>query len=301
MFINKEGNVRSGWLIAGVTAAALAIIIVLSIVLNFGALILSAIFSGSGNPAIISRIFSILDYCALVIQEGVMILVPVIVWRYILKRPLTSMGLGGIKNHSRDFFIGLLFGIVSISAVFAALVITGNAVVVSWAPNFSWGTVTQLLVYISVGFAEEIYGRGFIMSALRQTKNIYVTVLVSAGIFALLHSFNSGLGWLPYLNLFLVGILFAYMYLRSGNIWLGIGYHITWNYFQGSVFGFLVSGAGNTGIIQTFIPKANIFNGGSFGPEGGLIVTFMILLGFIFVRYYYRDKEFNFFKQVNTY
>ncbi len=75
---------------------------------------------------------------------------------------------------------------------------------------------------------------------------------------------------------------------------MSIGYHITWNYFQGNVFGFKVSGINTRGIWSTVYDKNTIFNGGEFGPEGGIFVTAIILLGFFFVRWYYRDKHFDF-------
>jgi membrane protease YdiL (CAAX protease family) len=145
-----------------------------------------------------------------------------------------------------------------------------------------------------VGIAEEVLGRGYMMSVLRQTKSMPIIVSVSGAIFSLIHMGNSGFDMIPFINIVLVGMLFAYMYLKSGNIWMPIGYHITWNYFQGNVYGFLVSGLETQGIITTELSKYNIINGGDFGPEGGLVVTATILMGFIFVKGYYQKKSFNF-------
>lgn len=57
-----------------------------------------------------------------------------------------------------------------------------------------------------------------------------------------------------------------------------IGYHITWNYFQGSVFGLPVSGNDLNGLYTSKLLSENIFNGGGFGPEGGLLVTFVMVI-----------------------
>ena len=73
-----------------------------------------------------------------------------------------------------------------------------------------------------------------------------------------------------------------------------IGYHITWNYFQGNVFGFKVSGTEVEGMLSTTYSQDNIWNGGAFGPEGGLFVTAIILIGFIVVKLYYKNKKFDF-------
>jgi len=80
------------------------------------------------------------------------------------------------------------------------------------------------------------------------------------------------------------------MFLKSNNLWLPIGYHITWNYFQGNVFGFQVSGLSTESLYKLNTPVNNIITGGKFGPEGGLIVTFIILIGFIYIWQLYKPQ-----------
>ena len=299
MFKNKEGKVRSGWKIALVMAVCLAITTIFSLVIagptTFiliakGDLDVSTMVYTERGQQIMNQINTVMMF----IQEIVFILTPVIAWKFIMKRNLSDMGLTPVKKHSKELMIGLLLGIVSITVVFVALLMTGNTMVNSWNPHFSISQLIYLVIFIFVGFAEEIFSRGFIMSVLRQTKNIAVIYIVSSILFALLHSGNSGIGIVPYINLTLVGVLFAYMFVRSGNLWMCIGYHITWNYFQGYVYGFKVSGTDSVGIITTSIGQENIFNGGAFGPEGGLFVTAVILLGFLFTKYYYRNSQYNF-------
>lgn len=299
MFKNKEGKIRSGWNIAFMMGASLSIITIISSVIM---LMVTAILIARGDydyqlltysqlgEQIINLAYTALSF----VQEIVLIAVPIIAWKLIMKRPLSNMGLTPLKSHHKELTVGLLFGIVSISIVFLALIVTGNAQVISWKPHFSYKQLVYLFLYIFVGFAEEILGRGYIMSVLRQTRNIPVIVIVSSIIFSLLHSLNPGIGILPYINLILVGVLFAYMYLKSGNLWMCIGYHITWNYFQGYVYGFKVSGTETDGIITTEFSSSNLLNGGAFGPEGGLFVTIVILLGFLYVHYYYRNSNFDF-------
>jgi len=299
MFKNREGKVRSGWKIAAMLGSAIGMTILFSIIVRIAA---SVILMTNGDLNIQTmeytehgnQILANVNLIMMFFQDIVMILTAIIAWKFIMKRPLSNMGLTSIKTQRKEFIVGLLFGIVSISVVFIVLVLSGNAEVESLTPHFSVYQLIYLLLFILVGFAEEIVGRGFIMSALRQTRNIPVVIIVSAIIFALMHSFNSGIGIIPYLNLTLVGILWSYIYIKSGNIWMGIGYHITWNYFQGNVFGFKVSGTETVGLISTQYEKNNIFNGGAFGPEGGLFVTAVILLGFLFVRTYYKNIDYNF-------
>ncbi|SCP97801.1 CPBP family intramembrane glutamic endopeptidase [Anaerobium acetethylicum] len=298
MFKNYEGKVRSGWKILGVTAVFFALTVVCSFI---GGLILAGVTVARGfNPITYLttedglKLMGTFEKILMFAQELIMIFTPLIAWRFIMKRPLSNMGLGSIKKHGKDLTAGLLFGAVSMSIVFAVIVMTGSGVVASWTPQVSTDTFVYLLLFILVGFAEEIYGRGFIMSALRQTRNVPVVVIVSSIIFSLLHSMNPGINFVSYFNIFLVGLLFAYMYLKSGNIWMCIGYHITWNYFQGNVFGFPVSGTNTQGLISTTYPKENAINGGVFGPEGGLVVTAILIFSFLVVKRFYKNAEFDF-------
>jgi len=303
MFKNREGKVRSGWKIAAVLAIFLSSITVISIII--GAISSSILLvtgdlkteAGSMVPIFTEHgqnVMTAINRVMMFVQEILTILIAILAWKISTKRKLSDMGFTPIKSNFKDLIAGLLFGAGSLTFVFAALVLSGQAEVTSWAPSFSVSQIIALFMFILVGFAEELLCRGYIISVLRQTKSILAIYIISGVIFALMHSANSGIGLLPYMNLILIGMLWAYSYMKSGNIWLPIGYHITWNYFQGDVFGFKVSGTTEKGILTTSYPKNNIFNGGDFGPEGGLFVTLVIVLGFLAIRYYYRNKQFDF-------
>jgi membrane protease YdiL (CAAX protease family) len=88
------------------------------------------------------------------------------------------------------------------------------------------------------------------------------------------------------LNIFLVGLLFAYMFYKSGSLWMPVGYHITWNFFQGNIFGFPVSGTEPSGIYTIINTKDNLITGGGFGPEGGILATAVIIICALFVFIY---------------
>jgi membrane protease YdiL (CAAX protease family) len=98
-----------------------------------------------------------------------------------------------------------------------------------------------------------------------------------------LHYGNSGINLLGLLNLFLFGVFAALYFLRRGSIWGISAIHSMWNFAQGNVFGCAVSGnSGMDSIFSTTSQSANtIFNGGAFGPEGGLGVTIILSIGII--------------------
>ncbi len=115
----------------------------------------------------------------MIVQEAITILIPILAWKIFIKRKLSDMGLTSIRTNYKELIVGLLFGAVSIAVVFAAILLSGHAEVASWTPHFSVTQILYLLIFTSVGFAEEILGRGYIMSVLRQTKSVPAILIIS--------------------------------------------------------------------------------------------------------------------------
>jgi len=204
-------------------------------------------------------------------------------WRIFDKKPIRDLGFTNPLVHKKDFFIGLAFGAISISTVFIILKLTGQIEVSNglFNPDLSIVLFSDLLLFIMVGISEELFSRGYCMTVLKQTGSPAAMVIISACIFSVIHSLNPNITIVGFINIFLVGVLFAFMFLKRGNLWLPIGYHITWNYFQGSVFGFQVSGLDIHGMYHVKLNSQNIINGGLFGPEGGIVTTFVLILSII--------------------
>ena len=203
------------------------------------------------------------------------------------------MGITSIRNSYKELGVGLALGAGTITIVAVVLLLIGSVKLVNpiTSPKFTSDLIVGIFAFIAVGFGEEIFGRGYCMSVLKQTRNKWVVLIVSSIIFAAMHLGNAAIGVLPLINLFLVGIAFGYMFMKSSNIWMPIGFHITWNYFQGYIWGFQVSGNEVDGMYQIKTVKDSILNGGAFGAEGGLAVTAVILLTIWFVSIYYKDKS----------
>lgn len=205
--------------------------------------------------------------------------------RFLDKKKLADIGAGSLPRHRREFACGLALGAVSIAAVFAVLLASGSITLENSLaePRFSWNLLTGMILFIFVGFTEELYSRAYSISALSETWNRWAAAIVTSLIFSLLHVGNANVSLVGLVNVGLVGFLFAYMFVRTGSLWMPAGYHITWNYFQGYIFGFPVSGREVEGAYTVAASHNDFLTGGAFGPEGGILTTVVILAGFLMV------------------
>jgi hypothetical protein len=68
------------------------------------------------------------------------------------------------------------------------------------------------------------------------------------------------------------GLLLAAAYMVTRRLWLGIGFHIAWNYTQSAIFSGIVSGSDSApGLIRASIDGPAALTGGSFGLEASLV------------------------------
>lgn len=280
LFLNKNNQIRSGWKILSVFGTF--------IVTTFLAQLVIILQSGQ-----FFKISSSVLFVCNIAQCLAMIFSVFLFWKVYDKKPIKEIGLINIKKGSGDLIKGLLLGALSLMTVFILLLCSGNIVLANplSKPNFNISLITGLILFIFVGIDEEMFARGYCMTVLKQTGNKLAVVFIPAVIFSLMHSFNPGMSILSYINLFLFGLCTAYMFIRSGNLWLSIGYHIAWNYFEGNICGFLVSGTTASGLYSVKVPVNNIVNGGKFGPEGGLAVTFILILNFLYLSKFYRPSD----------
>ena len=111
-----------------------------------------------------------------------------------------------------------------------------------------------------------------------------LAALLSSAIFGVLHAANPNASAISTFNIVLAGLFLGLGLLLTGELAIPIGLHITWNFFQGNVFGFAVSGldAGTTFIAVEQGGNA-LLTGGAFGPEAGLIGIAAILLGSLLI------------------
>ena len=139
--------------------------------------------------------------------------------------------------------------------------------------------LTAAAMFLGVAFNEEMMARGFPFQRLVEGAGPWVGQLVFAGLFALMHWGNPGMhgaikAWAT-LNIALAALLLGFCYLRTQSLALPIGVHLGWNWAQGSLLGFGVSGTTSAPGAWTpvFHGKPEWLTGGAFGLEASVLCT----------------------------
>lgn len=158
---------------------------------------------------------------------------------------------------------------------------------------FSLGTLMILLVeHILVGYWEELVFRGYIFQNLIKGVGIALAISISCMLYGLLHYSNPNATILSSLIIIGFGFLRIYGLLITDMLWLSMGMHIGWNFFQGPIFGFGASGHEMSSlIVHQFSGGPDYLTGGSFGPEGSIIIIPILVLAMWIMRTYARTKR----------
>lgn len=224
-----------------------------------------------------------------------------LVWlwlRVVEQRPLWTTGM--TRPVMKPYLRGLGIGVLLFASAVLLLGLFGFLEIESANPDRGlWitlgGTVLVLLGWVIQGAAEEILARGFLMPILSVRWGPAAGVIVSSLFFSALHLLNPNLDLISLLNLFLFGLFAALYALYEGGLWGIFAIHAVWNWAQGNIFGFSVSGLDIQSSILLDLMEAgpDWATGGRFGPEGGVVVTLILLSGIITLVYLSRRNARN--------
>jgi len=271
--------------------------------LFFNLLVVAWLLAGSGGLNAFGGLDTsvVPDSPALPLISGVAGLLAAIltVWlagRFLDRRPFSAFGFHLGAGWWLDLLFGMVLGALLITAVF--LVELGLGWVRVTGAFETYGTNTPFAVsmllptaaFLCIGFYEETVFRGYQLKNAAEGLNysvlgprgaVLLAWVLSSVFFAVLHADNPNATPISTLNIVLAGLMLGFGYVLSGELAIPIGLHITWNFFQGAVYGFPVSGFGAFGptLLTTEQGGPELWTGGSFGPEGGLLIPAVMLLG----------------------
>ena len=214
------------------------------------------------------------------------------------KRSIESLGLKLNKHTWLDTLAGIAISLVQMGFLYVVMLGLG------WLTfeGFAWevdpigvvisNTLLFFVIFIFVGWNEELLSRGYHLQTLASGLNMFWAVIISSAVFGLLHLANPNATWVSAAGIFFAGVFLAYGYLRTKQLWLPIGLHIGWNFFEGVGFGFPVSGLDDIyKLLRIQVHGPEIWTGGAFGPEAGLIILPALLLGALLIYLYTTKRE----------
>ncbi|MBL8062592.1 MAG: CPBP family intramembrane metalloprotease [Anaerolineales bacterium] len=227
------------------------------------------------------------------------VLVYAILWawlKWVEKRPFWTLGYemkDALTQYSRGFLIGagMFAGAVGILALFGSVSFEQGDPTRQGIAAIG-GVILVLIGWVVQGGAEEVLIRGWTLPVIGARYKPWLGLLISSLIFALLHGLNPGLSAIALINLALFGVFAGLYAMREGSMWGISALHSVWNWVQGNFFGFQVSGTDASGgtLINLMETGADWLTGGKFGPEGGLAVTIVLVVGIVIVLFWKSDE-----------
>lgn len=200
--------------------------------------------------------------------------------RKFLKRSKLSLGLVD-SNKVKSYGKGILLGFTLLSIIVLLLKLTGFAEIIRNTKAFKLKLFFIFLpAWIIQGFEEEFLLRSILMNQMAAGGKIEIAIIANSLIFSIFHLGNTGFNFMAFVNIFLVGLVFSVIFYLNGSIYTSAAAHSFWNMTMANIYGITVSGNSPTGVnlFNTKLTGPRIILGGSFGIEGSIVTSLVLLV-----------------------
>jgi membrane protease YdiL (CAAX protease family) len=275
VLFNHTGRLRSGWRFA----VFVALFIVISGLIGVAAhwfLSSSNLDYGPGTPVFLATNG--------VLSLAAALLVGWVCGKLLEDLPFRALGSTFTPGWLRNLFVGLVLGAASISfAILIAVLFGGLSFRFNSehsAPAITATVFGSLLIFIPAAAFEEALFRGYILQTFTRAGLAWLAIGLTAVFFGMVHLGNPGSGTISSINTAIAGIWFGVAYLKTRDLWLPFGLHLTWNWFQGSIFGVEVSGLTDFAaapLLKEIDGGPAWLTGEMYGIEGGVAATIALI------------------------
>jgi membrane protease YdiL (CAAX protease family) len=156
-------------------------------------------------------------------------------------RRVDSYGLPVHEAFGARYWEGFAIGVVNAGAVALGMIALGGMTIHGFSLHGSqmlWGAVAWLGACALVGVAEELLFRGYLLQTLWKSLGFWpAAVLISAWFAADHYFFKQGESVWDVITLVTLSLWACYSVLRTGTLWLAVGYHASFDYMQLFVIG----------------------------------------------------------------
>lgn len=194
------------------------------------------------------------------------------------------------------FWEGFGLGVANAGVVAFGMMALGGMTVQGLALHGSklvWATLAWLGSNILVGIAEEYLFRGYFLQTLWKSLGFWPAAILIALWFGADHYFfKEGENVWDLISLVSLGIWACYSVLRTGNLWLAVGYHAAFDFMQLFVIG---TKNGNIApanhLLDTSFQGPAWITGGVLGTEASFFMYPSITLMFFYTWWRHFDKD----------
>lgn len=213
------------------------------------------------------------------------------------KKTFFSLGLSIKSGVFRDILVGYL--ISGILVIIVVAIEMGFGWVTFEIVELEWSEIAKNILYqfvitgLIVSWWENLFFVSYMFLNLKDGCGFRCSYITTCLLFGLVHSANPNASVASFLGITLIHANEVFGWLRTCRLWLILGMHAGWNFFQGLV-GFPVSGQDWNQVIKQTNNTPEWLGGGKFGPEAGLLIVLTSLIGFILIYLYskliYREQ-----------
>ena len=144
------------------------------------------------------------------------------------------------------------------------------------------GALAETLgVLTAYGAYEEVMFRALILCGMISLfRRPWLAVGLSSVMFGLVHLNNPDATAIGLASNALGGMMYGAAFVRTGRIWMPIGLHTAWNWMQGPVFGFNVSGASEWSdkLVHQVAVGPDLITGGAYGEGSVVVIAFRFVV-----------------------
>ncbi len=146
--------------------------------------------------------------------------------------------------------------------------------------------------FIFVGLFEEFLFRGYTQYTLADSIGFWPAAVVLSCSFGAVHLWNPGEGWVGATGVVAIGLVFAFTLRRTGNLWLAVGWHASFDF--GETFLYSVPNSGL--VLEGHLSNASLhgpdwLTGGTVGPEGSVFSFLTMAILAIAIHFLFPAKK----------
>lgn len=211
------------------------------------------------------------------------------------RRPAGVYGLPLGQAFGGFFWRGILLGLGEVSLLLGLIAAGGGysfGRVVLHGASLLEGTALWALAFVLVGLSEEFLFRGYSQYTLARGIGFWPAAVCLSLVFGAAHLRNPGEGIVGAANVAVTGLVFAFALRRTGNLWLGVGWHASFDF--GETFLFSVPNSGyvfDQHLSNAVLGGKTWLTGGAVGPEGSVFGFVTLGISAVLIHYLFPAKE----------